>query len=138
VSAPDDVIEEACQQAWANLVAHLTRVDAGCVFAWLVTVATNAALKQVQRAERWRSLDAVLEQGEDVPAPLGWQAHQKLEANETLAAIARLPVRQQRVLWLRGLGLDYDEVATHEECTLRTVQRQLLRARKSVRLSLAA
>ncbi|MBV8956985.1 MAG: sigma-70 region 4 domain-containing protein, partial [Solirubrobacterales bacterium] len=39
---------------------------------------------------------------------------------------------QQRILWLHALGLTYAEIADYEGCTLRTVERQLLRARRRI------
>jgi RNA polymerase sigma factor (sigma-70 family) len=56
-----------------------------------------------------------------------------VERRERLDGIRRLPERQQRVLWLHALGLSYGEIAAHEGCTTRTVERQLLRARQRAR-----
>jgi RNA polymerase sigma factor (sigma-70 family) len=59
------------------------------------------------------------------------------ERRERLASIRRLPQRQQQVLWLHALGLSYNEIARHTGCTTRTVERQLLRARRAVRSAAA-
>jgi RNA polymerase sigma factor (sigma-70 family) len=59
-----------------------------------------------------------------------------IEHRERLADLGRLPARQQRALWLHGLGLSYAEIARHEGCTTRTVDRQLLRARRRIRQAL--
>jgi RNA polymerase sigma factor (sigma-70 family) len=55
------------------------------------------------------------------------------ERRERLASIRLLPERQQRVLWLHALGLTYVEIARHTGYTTRTVERQLLRARRAAR-----
>ena len=56
-------------------------------------------------------------------------------ALDQLAAWAsqNLPERQQRLVWLQGLGLSYTEMAAHEGATPRTVERQLMRAKKRLR-----
>ncbi|MGI8411512.1 MAG: sigma-70 family RNA polymerase sigma factor [Solirubrobacteraceae bacterium] len=134
VRAPDPVIEDACQFAWSRLVDHRERVNADKVLSWLVTTAVHEAYKLIRRDDRELSLDAVLEHGEeswiDVRSP---PPDELLEQREQLDAIRALPERQQRLLWLHGLGLSYTEMATHTGCTTRTVERQLLRAKHRMR-----
>jgi RNA polymerase sigma factor (sigma-70 family) len=55
------------------------------------------------------------------------------EERQRLVDLDRLPERQQRLVWLQGLGLSYVEMAEREGCTTRTVERQLLRARRTMR-----
>jgi len=55
------------------------------------------------------------------------------ERQERIREVRCLPERQQRVVWLHALGLSYTEMAAHEGCTRRTVDRQLLRARRAIR-----
>jgi DNA-directed RNA polymerase specialized sigma24 family protein len=57
---------------------------------------------------------------------------ERLEHRQRLGRLGALPVRQQRLLWLHGLGFSYREMAVREGCTARTVERQLLRARHAV------
>jgi RNA polymerase sigma factor (sigma-70 family) len=64
----------------------------------------------------------------EVPA-----AHEVTERRERLRAVGALPERQQRVIWLRALGLNYAEMATQLGCTRRTVDRQLFEARRALR-----
>ena len=47
--------------------------------------------------------------------------------------LAALPARQRRLLALQAFGLSYAEIAQREGCTPRTVERQLLRARRALR-----
>ena len=134
VRAPDAVIEDACQFAWSRFVRHSDRVRAEAALSWLVTTAVHEAFKLLRRADRYQSLDAAVEQAGDLglvartPAP-----DQLLADRERLASIRSLPERQQRLLWLHGLGLSYAEMARYTGYTPRTVERQLLRAKQRLR-----
>jgi RNA polymerase sigma factor (sigma-70 family) len=134
VRAPDAVIEDACQFAWSRLVHHRERIHRETALPWLATTAVREAFKLIRRDCRERSLDASLDAVGDAgcasPAP---GPEELVEQLERLGAIATLPVRQQRLLWLQGLGLSYAEMASHEKCTVRTVERQLLRAKHAIR-----
>ena len=50
-----------------------------------------------------------------------------------LDEIRALPERQQRLIWLQGLGLTYLEMADYTQATTRTVERQLMRAKRALR-----
>ncbi len=50
----------------------------------------------------------------------------------------KLAVRSQRFVWLHALGLSYTEMAAHERCSTRTVDRQLGRARRKLQARAAA
>jgi RNA polymerase sigma factor (sigma-70 family) len=130
VRAPDAVIEEACQVAWFRLVHHSHRVHRDTVLAWLARTAEREALRVVRRNGWELSLDAEPEPEHDdrrgTPQEL-------IERRERLHEVERLPERQQRVVWLHAIGLTYAEIAVHEGCTRRTVDRQLLRARNALR-----
>jgi DNA-directed RNA polymerase specialized sigma24 family protein len=136
VRAPGHVIDDACHHAWVQLVDHRDRVGAEAAYGWLVATAVRQAIKLCGVWEREVSLDAELEnQGEmllarTIPAALPDEIAQR---RERLAQIGGLPRRQQRMLWLRGLGLSPLELADHEQCTLRTVDRLLCRARQQLR-----
>jgi RNA polymerase sigma factor (sigma-70 family) len=134
VRAPDPLIEDACQFAWSRLMSHCDRVRRDTVLAWLVKTAVREAVKLSRRDRREISLEATLEHAGDsllrlhAPAP-----DELLGQRERLAQTRRLPERQQRLLWLHALGLSYDEMAVHEGYTRRTVERQLLRAKRRIR-----
>ena len=127
VHAPDTVIEDACQFAWSRLLHHRHRVHRETVISWLARTAVHEAFKLLRRDRREVPLDVVI----DGASPVS--PHELIQRRERLAAIGRLPERQQRVLWLHALGLSYAEIAVHEQCTRRTVERQLLRAKQRVR-----
>lgn len=134
VRAPDPLIEDACQFAWSRLVFHSHRVRRDTALPWLVKTAVHEAFKLIRRAGRDLSLDAVLEQaGEAVPCTRTTPLDERYEQRERLDGIRDLPERQQRLLWLHALGLSYGEIAAHEGYSLRTVERQLLRARDNIR-----
>jgi RNA polymerase sigma factor (sigma-70 family) len=134
VRAPDPVIEDACQFAWATLVSHRARVRRATTLPWLVKTAQHEAFKLARRDRRDHSLEATLEQAGD--GALRLTAHDSEElafAHDRLGQLERLPTRQQRLMWLQGLGLSYAEMAQQTGDTTRTVERQLQRARQAVR-----
>jgi RNA polymerase sigma factor (sigma-70 family) len=133
VCAPDPVIEEACQVAWSRLVYHRQRVRRETALRWLASTAIHEAYKLLRRRDRELPLEAAEVQTElRRPAPVPGPA-ELLEQRDRLSALCTLPRRQQRILWLRGLGLSYDEIALRDGCTTRTVERQLRRARTTLR-----
>jgi RNA polymerase sigma factor (sigma-70 family) len=135
VRAQDAVIEDACQFAWGRLVHHSHRVRHECALAWLAQTARREAIKLARREGRELSLDAALEGG--VPtlrATFGPGPEDVFEQRQRLALVGGLPERQQRVLWLHAMGLSYEEISRETGYSLRTVERQLLRAKRSMRL----
>lgn len=134
VRAPDALIEDACQFAWSGLVKHRERVRRDAALSWLATTAIREALRLIRRDDRELSLEAAIEHAGDVVAQANLPGPEELlDQLERLERIGALPVRQQRLLWLQGLGLSYHEMAAHEGCTTRTVERQLLRAKGRLR-----
>jgi RNA polymerase sigma factor (sigma-70 family) len=134
VRAPDPVIEDACQFAWARLVHHQARVGRDDARAWLVKTAMREAFKLIGRGSRDDSLEAELEACGEIPAPdLRPGPAEVYEQRERLDTLSSLSPRQGRLLWLYGLGLSYEEIAVQDGCTSRTVERQLQRARRSLR-----
>jgi RNA polymerase sigma factor (sigma-70 family) len=135
VRASDAVIEDACQFAWCRLLRHSHRVQRETVMAWLARTAVHEAFKLLRRDRRELSLDVALDDGEH---ELAWAVDpatpdQLLECRERIGELRGLPPRQQRVVWLHAFGLSYTEMAAHEGCTRRTIDRQLVRARAALR-----
>ena len=135
VRAPEPVIEDACQFAWSRLVHHSGRVRREAALSWLATTAVREAVKLIRREGRELSLDATLEQpgAGTLVAPLPGP-DELVEYRARLELIRWLPERQQRLLWLHALGLSYAEMASSTGCTPRTVERQLLRAKRTMRV----
>ncbi len=133
VRASDAVIDDACQFAWGCLVRHCERVRREAALSWLATTAVREALRLIRHDGRDVSLEATFDAPGASAASLLPGPDELVERRERLRAIGDLPVRQQRLLWLQGFGLSYDEMARHEACTARTVERQLTRAKATLR-----
>ncbi len=133
VRGADPVVEDACQFAWSRLVDHRDRVRRDTALGWLAKTAVHEAFKLIRRDGRELSLDLEIENGGPATRLPADTPHDLIERRERLAAISLLPQRQQRLLWLRGLGLSYEEIALHERCTTRTVERHLARSRSALR-----
>ena len=133
VRAPEPVIEDACQVAWSRLVTHRDRVGRDTAVAWLVTTAMREAFKLLRREQFELSLDELLDDraqlGESV---LGPSAEEIVGHRERLEALRSLSSRQRQLVWLQGVGLSYAEMADETGATRRTVERQLLRARRKL------
>jgi len=133
VRAPEPLIEDACQVAWIRLFVCRDRVRRETAIAWLVQTAIHEALKLMRRDRRDLSLDALSEDPRGVPVASAPELPDDLvEQRARLDSIRVLPERQQRLLWLHGLGLTYTEMAGRTGTTRRTVERQLLRARRTL------
>lgn len=134
VRAPRAVIEDACQVAWGRLLDQSDRIRRETALAWLAATAVHEAVRLLRRGRRELSLEATIEEAGD--SAVGTRVvgpGELLEQRERIAGLANLPSRQQRLIWLQALGLSYAEMAAHERCTTRTVERQLFRARERLR-----
>jgi RNA polymerase sigma factor (sigma-70 family) len=135
VRAPTAVIEDACQFAWYRLVLHAHRVEQDTALAWLATTAVHQAVKLTRRDQRELSLDEQVDRhGELNVAAHAPGPHERAELRERLELLRHLPARQQRFLWLKTIGLSYDEIAASQRgLTRRTVERQIYRGRRRLR-----
>ncbi len=134
VRAPAPLIEDACQVAWSRLLHQRHRVEPEKVPSWLITTALHEALRSVRRARQEASLESMVEAGLDLASSHGdWAPDALAERRERLRALTLLSERQQRLLWLYGLGLTYEEIARRQGCSSRTVERQIQRARLRLR-----
>jgi RNA polymerase sigma factor (sigma-70 family) len=132
-----DFVEDACQFAWTSLMLHRASVHEDTAPGWLVRTAIREALKLSRRCARELSLDDAIECGIDPvsPTPEPWEL---LMQRDQVAAVSRLAVRRQRIVWLKALGFSYSEIAERERCTPRTVDRHLGRARSALRTAVGA
>ncbi len=135
VRAPESLVEDACQIAWSRLVRHRERIRSEAALGWLATTAVREALKLLAREQRERPYEEELAGPAAQPV---WTVHpgaleELVTQRERLAEIATLSERQQRLVWLQGLGLSYAEMAQRTGATPRTVERQLLRAKGKLR-----
>jgi RNA polymerase sigma factor (sigma-70 family) len=133
VRAPEPLIEDACQLAWIRLFLCRERVRRETATAWLVKTAIHEAFKLMRRDRRDLSLDALRDDPGRRPAASAPERLDELVEQRTrLDSIRILPERQQRLVWLHGLGLTYTEMAGQTGTTRRTVERQLQRARRTL------
>lgn len=131
VICPETIVEDACQFAWSRLLHNRLAVRRETALGWLSKTAIREAFKLSRRRAQELSLDEAVSQGLDVVAgtPEPWEL---IACREQLGRVRELPVRPRRFVWLQALGLSYAEMAAHEHCTWRTVDRQLSRARKAL------
>lgn len=131
LEAPEWLIEDACQTAWGTLLISRPDLSPGTELGWLATTATRRALRLLRRERRTEPLA-------ELPAPARLDDYrattpgpeQALAMRERLAEVRRLPLRQQRIVMLRGFGYEYEEIAAVTGDSRRTVARQLMRARQ--------
>jgi DNA-directed RNA polymerase specialized sigma24 family protein len=134
VRAPHEMIEDACQTAWATLLR--ARPDRPNVFTWLRVVAIHEAYRLSAIDRR----DARLE--ELRPDGGGWHdviadprtLDDALEALEALHVLASLPERRRADLALKVAGFGYNEIRARTPGRTRTnVNKSLVKARASIR-----
>ena len=128
VNTTPENIEDACHFAWAQYLSHAEQVARDRAHAWLATTAIRHAYKLHARERRAGSLEAALERGNE-PVARDDPAR-AAELRERLALLHQLPVRQQRMVWLQAAGLSYSEISARTGDSLRTTERQVLRARR--------
>jgi RNA polymerase sigma factor (sigma-70 family) len=122
-------VEDACAFAWLQMLRYQPARET--LLSWLVRTGTREAVKLHRQAER------DLEPVDEVTDREGVQQTVEvcldlLIARETLAA-ARLRPREAEILAAHASGFTYAEIAVQGGVTPRTVERQLLRARRKVR-----
>jgi len=134
VKASDELIEDACQAAWALLLRH--QPERSAIFAWLRVV----ALREAYRLCRAEQGAAYLE---DLGAADGWEAviaggpalDDVVEVRQALKLLAALPERQRDDLALMVAGFSYREIAALTGGrTFTNVNKHLARARARLRL----
>jgi RNA polymerase sigma factor (sigma-70 family) len=136
VRAPEPVIEDACQTAWARLVRDRARVRRDTAVPWLVTTAIREAIKLTRRAARDLFLEDLLDDTGELPELDGRPATDEVvEWRVRLDALRVLPERQQRFVWLQALGWSYSEIEELTGATPRTIDRQLIRARRTLEIA---
>ena len=134
VGAPDPVIEDACQYAWSRLAGEVGHVRSDGVLTWLARTAIREAIRLNRRDGRELSLELAIEEAPRMALVTHDPGPEELaEQRERLRSIGSLPERQQRMLWLVGAGLSYADIAHSTGDTQRTVERQLVRARRTLR-----
>ncbi len=138
VHAPRELIEDACQNAWAIMLR--AQPERSSIFGWLYVVATREAVRLCERERRHIHLEAAFPAGssEAVLADT-FSIESILEAREALEILARLPDRQRADLTLLVAGFSYTEIAKLTGGrTYTNVNKHIAKARARVRHELSA
>jgi RNA polymerase sigma factor (sigma-70 family) len=123
VAGPDAVVDDACAQAWLILLRR--QPDRATVYPWLRTVAIREAWRLSHAHDGSETtLDALAERGPAVTLDGALLARAALRELESA-----LSERQWHMLLLQAAGLRYAEIAARTGSSVRTVDRQLQRAR---------
>lgn len=134
VRAPRELIEDACQTAWANLLR--TQPDRYAIFAWLRVVAIHEAYRLAAIDRRARHLKRLNIDEHD------WQEliaeprtlDEAVAALEALRTLASLPERQRSDLTLKVAGYSYEEIRVLTPGrTFTNVSKSLVKARGTIR-----
>jgi DNA-directed RNA polymerase specialized sigma24 family protein len=135
VNAPRELIEDACQNAWAILLR--AQPDRPSVFGWLYVVAIREAFRLCERDRRHLLLDTVLPAGSwDAVIADACSIDDILEAREALELLAALPDRQRVDLTLLIAGFRYVEIAERTGGrTYTNVNKHIAKARARLRLA---
>ncbi len=134
-----DAAEDVTQEAFVRAYFSLDRLRGDNFRAWVLRIASNAALDQLRAAGRRRQVPLELAPERPVE-PTVCSAVEHLGLVEALeAALAQLPPEQRAVVVLADVeGLPYDEVATILSLPIGTVKSRLARARMRLRALLEA
>ena len=137
VRTSEENVQDACSFAFLQLLRYQPSRESA--FSWLLTVAVREAVKLDQRGRRDRPLPAredgvELEPVDERADPELWL--ETLAALEAIAA-AGLSARQAQIVALHAAGHTYESISEMLALSERTVERQLLRARRKLRFALA-
>jgi DNA-directed RNA polymerase specialized sigma24 family protein len=133
VRAPRELIEDACQTAWAIMLR--AEPDCRSVFGWLRAVAIHEAYRLVA-IERYQTAHAsVTERIDGLGLVTGHESLQdSVEALEALRHLASLPERQRNDLALKIAGYSYKEIqARTPGRTMTNINKSLAKARARIR-----
>jgi RNA polymerase sigma factor (sigma-70 family) len=141
VRAPGTIAQDACQTAWARLCAHPDlALEEHAALSWLITTATREAWKQSRRLTTRQAtvafqidseLDALAEPAAEDTDP-SELAIANAEHQQRVTRLRALSDRERLYLYLQGLGYSYSEMANLTSASIRTVERQVLRARSKL------
>jgi DNA-directed RNA polymerase specialized sigma24 family protein len=134
VRAPRELIEDACQTAWATLLQ--AQPSQGSIFAWLRVVAIHEAYRLSAIDRRDARLERLCREDGDwhevVADPRSLD--DAVEALEALRALASLPERRRIDLALKVAGYSYEEIRAQTPGRTRTnVNKSLVKARAHMR-----
>jgi RNA polymerase sigma factor (sigma-70 family) len=142
VNTSDAIVEDACAAAWAILLRRQPD-RTPTLGAWLRIVAIREAIRMDRRARSAVSMDVLAATPMHADGDTAGVTREALPpthsddavivARDALRELAQLPPRQRRLFALHVAGYSYQEIAQLTGDSLRTVDRQLRRARQRVR-----
>jgi RNA polymerase sigma factor (sigma-70 family) len=137
--APEPVIEDACQAAWAILLrrADITLDERG--FSWLATVAIREAWRDASSARETPvggfhggRDDEMAEPAHPDDRSAEQRALARIEHAERVDALRALKLREREALVLHGLGYSYNEIANLTNSSFTAVNRRLSEGRAAL------
>jgi RNA polymerase sigma factor (sigma-70 family) len=135
VSAPAATIEDACSHAWCQLLKNDAIELGPGGFWWLYVCAKREVFRLTGRARREPAGGEAYElpeerahAGEDV----GETIERRAEHDARLALVLSLSERGRQMIVLQAAGFSYEEIAQASGDSVRTVERQLLRGRRTL------
>jgi RNA polymerase sigma factor (sigma-70 family) len=134
VSAPHELIEDACQTAWTILLRN--QPDRRSIFAWLRVVAIHEAyrLSTLRRREPCPERPRSDESDWTETIADSHSLDDAIEALHALRALASLPERQRQDLTLKIAGYSYEEIRRRiPGRTATNVSKSLVKARGRIR-----
>jgi DNA-directed RNA polymerase specialized sigma24 family protein len=129
-----DVVDDACQHAWAQLVAaqHIDlRPPRSRALAWLTTTAVRHAWLLNRTARRAVATDTFTIDATHELAGAG--ADELAVQHLRLELVYQLPERPRRFLLRLAVGYTYDEIAAVERVSYTTTNKQITRAKRLLR-----
>ena len=129
LTGSDAHVEDACSHAWLQLLRcpHVVLDVHG--FGWLYVVALREAYRLSDRARREQARGSLSQSAIDVATS---DLDRRLQHTARVALLVEIPNRRRAMLVLQAAGFTYREIARICDVTLRTVERQLLRGKRSL------
>lgn len=135
VAAPVAMVEDACSQAWVQLLRH-DEIELGPGgFWWLYVVARREVFKlsgRARREEAGGSASEVGAQGALLAEDVGDTVERRAEHEARVRLLESIGERKRRMVVLQAAGFSYDEIAQACGDSLRTVERQILRGKRAL------
>jgi hypothetical protein len=130
VDAPCELIEDACQTAWAILLR--SQPERHAIFGWLRVVAIHEAYRLSAIERRDARLERLTSDSGDCADPHSLDT--LFEARDALRILVSLPERQRNDLALQVAGYSYGEIAGMTGGrTYTNVNKALVKARRRIR-----
>jgi RNA polymerase sigma factor (sigma-70 family) len=133
---PPQVIEDACQTAWTILLRRPDIPLERQGLAWLRKVALTTGYRSARQREQPAGGFLPEQDPGELPepvAPTTGLAERVADRLDRRAQLQALTARERRYLALQAIGLSYSEIAGDEQASQRTVERQLMRAKRKLR-----